>query len=174
MKGFMSSAGWRYFAAVRNGVVALVACAVAAWTSPGADGTFGNEAVTLRFDGAGRIASLRENATGRELTGFAECCVALFVLGLCQGVYEAAHYPAMFDCVSPRYRSVTTGLTGCMAFMLGSFSPLIIGWMSEHMSLRTGLASIGVFYLAGALLLVPAQLWFFKRDWIGNSKEETR
>lgn len=107
-------------------------------------------------------------------TGFAECCAALFALGLCQGVYEAAHYPAMFDCVAPRYRSVTTGLTGCMAFLLGSLSPLVIGWMSEHLSLRTGLASIGFFYLAGALLVVPAQLWFFKRDWIGNTKEETR
>ena len=101
---------------------------------------------------------------------FAECCVALFVLGLSQGVYEAAHYPAMFDCIAPRYRSVTTGLTGCMAFMMGSTSPVVIGWMSDHLSMRTGIMSIGVFYLLGALILVPAQVWFFKKDWVGNEK----
>ena len=105
-----------------------------------------------------------------KATSLFECCVALFALGLAQGVYESAHYPAMFDCIAPRYRSVTTGLTGCMAFLMGSFSPIIIGWMSEHMSMRLGLMSIGVFYLAGAIILVPAQIWFFKKDWIGNEK----
>jgi len=105
-----------------------------------------------------------------KATGLAECCVALFVLGLAQGVYEAAHYPAMFDCIAPRYRSVTTGLTGCMAFLMGSLSPIIIGWMSEHMSMRLGLMSIGAFYLMGAVILLPAQIWFFRKDWIGNEK----
>ncbi len=105
-----------------------------------------------------------------KATSLAECCVALFVLGLTQGVYEAAHYPAMFDCIAPRYRSVTTGLTGCMAFLMGSLSPIIIGWMSEHLSMRLGLMSIGGFYLMGAAILLPAQLWFFKKDWIGNEK----
>ena len=101
---------------------------------------------------------------------FVECCVALFVLGLALGVYEAAHYPAMFDCIAPRYRSVTTGLTGCLAFLIGSSSPVVIGWMSERMSMRTGLMSTGAFFLAGALILVPAQIWFFKKDWLGNEK----
>ena len=105
-----------------------------------------------------------------KATSLTECCVALFVLGLTQGVYEAAHYPAMFDCIAPRYRSVTTGLTGCMAFLMGSFSPIVIGWMSEHMSMRLGLMSIGAFYLMGAVILLPAQIWFFRKDWIGDEK----
>jgi len=99
---------------------------------------------------------------------FAECCAALFALGLAQGVYEAAHYPAMFDCIAPRYRSVTTGLTGCMAFLMGSLSPVVIGWMSDRMSMRAGIMSLGAFYLMGALLLVPAQIWFFKKDKVEN------
>ena len=99
---------------------------------------------------------------------FSECCTALFILGLAMGVYEAAHYPAMFDCIAPRYRSVTTGLTGCMAFLIGSLSPTMIGWMSERMSMRTGIMSLGAFYLLGALILMPAQLWFFKKDRIVN------
>ena len=101
---------------------------------------------------------------------FAECCAALFILGLAIGVYEAAHYPAMFDCIAPRYRSVTTGLTGCMAFVIGSVSPVIVGWMSEHLSMRAGIMSLGAFFFVGALILVPAQIWFFKRDWVGNEK----
>ena len=96
--------------------------------------------------------------------GFGICCVALSVLGLTVGVYDAAHYPAMFDCIAPRYRSAATGITGCMAFLMGSLAPLVLGWMSDRMSMRTGIASLGAFYLVGAIVLLPAMIWFFRRD----------
>ena len=95
---------------------------------------------------------------------FESCCVALSVLGLTMGVYEAAHYPAMFDCIEPRYRSAATGITGCMAFLMGSLAPVVLGWMSDNMSMRAGIASLGAFYLVGAIVLIPAIIWFFKRD----------
>ena len=95
---------------------------------------------------------------------FGSCCMALSVLGLTVGVYDAAHYPAMFDCIAPRYRSAATGITGCMAFLMGSLAPVVLGWMSDRMSMRTGIASLGAFYLVGAVVLLPAMLWFFKRD----------
>ena len=103
-------------------------------------------------------------------TGFIECCVALAVLGLTIGVYEAAHYPAMFDCVAPRFRSAVTGMTGAYAFAFGSLGPVVLGWMSEHLSMRIGLASLSVFFLAGALVLVPALLWTFKHDYVPEER----
>ena len=109
-----------------------------------------------------------------RVTGLAECCTALFVLGLTLGVYEAAHYPAMFDCIAPRYRSATTGLTGCMAFLFGSLAPLVMGWMNDHMSMRSGLMSLAFFYVAGALVLAPAIFVYFKRDYIPQGSEELK
>lgn len=97
---------------------------------------------------------------------FVGCCLSLAFLGVTMGVYDAAHYPAMFDCIAPRYRSATTGLTGCWAFVFGSAAPAVLGWMSEHFSLRTGFLSLSAFYLAGALVLLPAMLWFFRKDYI--------
>ena len=105
-------------------------------------------------------------------TGFAECCAALAVLGLTVGVYEAAHYPAMFDCIAPRYRSAATGMTGAYAFVFGSLGPVVLGWMSEHLSMRTGLMSLSLFFLAGAVVLLPAILWFFRRDYISEGAPE--
>ena len=99
-------------------------------------------------------------------TTFAGCCAALFALGLTVGVYEAAHYPAMFDCVPARYRSATTGLTGCYAFVFGSFAPAVLGWMGGTFSMRTAFASLGAFYLLGAAILVPAIVRYFKADYI--------
>jgi len=36
--------------------------------------------------------------------------------------------------------------------------------------MRTGIMSLGAFYLLGALILMPAQLWFFKKDRIVNEE----
>ena len=100
--------------------------------------------------------------------GLVECCAALGTLGFTFGVYEAAHYPAMFDCIAPRYRSAATGMTGAYAFVFGSAGPVVLGWMSEHLSMRTGLMSLSVFFLAGALVLLPALFVFFRRDYVGE------
>ena len=99
-------------------------------------------------------------------TTFAGCCASLFLFGLTLGVYDASHYPAMFDCVTPRYRSATTGLTGCYAFLFGSFAPTVLGWIGETFSMRGAFASLGVFYVLGAVTLAPAVVRFFKRDYI--------
>ena len=96
----------------------------------------------------------------------AAAVAALAVLGLTIGVYEAAHYPAMFDCIEPRYRSAATGLTGCMAFLMGSLAPAVLGWMNGHMSMRAGFASLSAFYLTGALTLLPAIAKYFRKDCI--------
>lgn len=102
------------------------------------------------------------------------CCVALTVLGATIGVYEAAHYPAMFDCIAPRYRSAATGLTGCLAFLIGSLAPTVLGWMNDHLSMRIGFASLGCFYLTGALVLLPAMIWLFKRDYIEDGGTQSQ
>lgn len=96
------------------------------------------------------------------------CCLWLFVLGLTCGVYEAGHYPSMFDCIAPRYRSVATGLTGCLAFALGSLAPAALGWIHDAFSLRLGLATLSVFFLLGALILLPARLFTFKKDLVSQ------
>ena len=100
---------------------------------------------------------------------FPSCCAALASLGVTVGIYEAAHYPAMFDCIAPRYRSAATGLTGCMAFLMGSFAPAVLGWMNDHLSMRTGFASLGLFYLVGAIMLVPAIFRYFAGDYVRES-----
>lgn len=101
----------------------------------------------------------------RSLTG---CCVALAVHGLMIGVYEAAHYPAMFDCIAPRYRSAATGLTGCLAFVMGSVAPMVMGMISDRCggSMRASIVSLSGFYLLGVLVLLPAIFRTFKHDYI--------
>lgn len=102
---------------------------------------------------------------------FVSCCAALMTLGLTFGVYEAANYPAMFDCIEPRYRSAATGITGCLAFLLASPGPAVLGWMGEHFSVRAGFSSLCGFYILAAVILVVALVFFFDRDRVTVSQE---
>lgn len=98
-------------------------------------------------------------------TDFTSCCAALATLGVTIGIYEAANYPALFDCIAPRYRGSVTGLTGCWAFAFGSLAPVALGWMNETLSMRASLASLSLFYLIGALILLPAIFKYFNNDY---------
>jgi len=130
----------------------------------------GRPRIRLDVSVAGFLLCIAPVVWVAKAESFASCCAALGVLGCAIGVYEAAHYPAMFDCIAPRYRSAATGVTGCMAFLMGSLAPAVLGWMNVHMSMRAGIMSLAAFFLAGAVVLVPAQIWFFRKDWIGNEK----
>jgi len=131
---------------------------------------FGSRCPTARLDVSilGFLLCVVPMVFVARATTLVECCTWLTVLGIADGVYEAAHYPAMFDCIAPRYRSAATGLTGCLAFVMGSFAPVVMGWMNEAFSIRTAMASLGGFFLLGALVLVPARIWFFRRDYVGK------
>ena len=122
--------------------------------------------IRLEVSALGFVLSALPIVWVARTTDFTLCCVALVALGPANGVYEAAHYPAMFDCIAPRYRSATTGLTGCWAFVFGSAAPAVLGWMSERFSLRTGFLSLSVFFLAGAIVLIPAMVRYFRQDYI--------
>ena len=53
-----------------------------------------------------------------------------------------------------------------LPFLMGSLAPVVLGWLSDHLSMRADIASPGAFYLVGALVLLPAMVWFFKIDMV--------
>ncbi|MBQ6915336.1 MAG: hypothetical protein IJQ65_06405, partial [Kiritimatiellae bacterium] len=124
----------------------------------------GRPRIRLEVSALGFLLCIAPMIWVSQAQSFGSCCAALGTLGLAIGVYDAAHYPAMFDCIAPRYRSAATGITGCMAFVMGSFAPAVLGWMGDVMSMRAAFASLGAFYLAGAAVLLPALIWFFEKD----------
>ena len=124
----------------------------------------GRPRIRLEVSALGFLLCIAPMIWVSQAQSFGSCCAALGTLGLAIGVYDAAHYPAMFDCIAPRYRSAATGITGCMAFVMGSFAPAVLGWMGDMMSMRAAFASLGAFSLAGAAVLLPALIWFFEKD----------
>lgn len=92
--------------------------------------------------------------------------IALAIFGLFRGIYDSNLFAAMFDVVEPKYRTTATGLMLSLAFIIGSFSPVILAKYAETLggNYAPGLSSLAYVYTASSLLVLAAILFFYKRD----------
>lgn len=97
---------------------------------------------------------------------FVLCCAAMFGFGVFRGIYDSNFMASFFDVVNPRYHASGVGMMMCIAFLFGSLSSTVLPWIAksfgERMSLS--LASLAVFYLVGACVILAARLKFLARD----------
>ena len=92
------------------------------------------------------------------------CFVGLLFFGLCRGIYDSNLFASLFDVVAPRYRASASGLMLCFAFIIGSTSPVVLGWIRDNFGMSYGIASLSAFYIAGGLIILCARNFFFARD----------
>ena len=94
---------------------------------------------------------------------FAVCCAAMLGFGLFRGVYDSNFMASFFDVVNPRYHASGVGIMMCIAFLFGSLSSTVLPWIQNALGPSDGLASLGGFYLLGALTLLVARIRFLGR-----------
>ena len=95
------------------------------------------------------------------------CFVALFLFGLFRGIYDSNMFAALFDVVAPRYRASASGIMLCFGFIIGSTAPAVLGFMRDEFGISTAITSLAAFYFLGAIIILIAQCFFFKRDYEG-------
>jgi MFS family permease len=97
--------------------------------------------------------------------------VALAGFGFFRGLYDSNLFAALFDVIPPRYRSSATGLMLACAFTVGATSPVLLGYVKQHINLSIGLASLAFVYLLGAVLIFVATKTCFAKDYVHESGE---
>lgn len=96
---------------------------------------------------------------------FVACCVAMGIFGIFRGVYDSNFVASFLDVVNPRYHASGVGMMMCAAFLFGSLSSTVLPFIQGALGKSTGLASLGAFYLTGALVLLFARFAFLKKDY---------
>ena len=92
------------------------------------------------------------------------CCVGMFLFGVFRGVYDSNLLASLFDVIKPRYHATAAGVMLCCGFVFGSTSSAVLAWMQEHFGAQAGFTSLAGFYLAGAVVIGVARIFFLKRD----------
>ena len=108
------------------------------------------------------------------LMGMGESPLAIYIgmggFGFFRGIFEANTYATLYDVIEPRLRSSASGVMICFAYLVGAFSPWIIGEIKPHLGLSVALASLSIAYVIGAIAVLIALLWFFKHDYLDESQ----
>ena len=98
---------------------------------------------------------------------FVSAVAATMAYGVFRGLYETNTHASIFDVVHPAHRSSAVGLLNMIAFLMGSLSPLMIGALSDRLGMKgfeIGFGILGGSYLVGAIAMLSALLFTFKRD----------
>ena len=99
------------------------------------------------------------------------CYLGLAIFGFFRGIYDSNIFAALFDVIDPRFRASSTGLMISFAFIVGALSPVILGWVKTVAGLDMGFASLGYFYLFGALCIFASLKFSFNKDFVPDSIE---
>ncbi len=91
--------------------------------------------------------------------------IALTAWGVFKGIYDSNLWAALFDVVRPEMRGSIAGLMNMIGWLGGGGSaPIVIGVVSLRYGLGTSIALASSVYVAAAVLLLIAILWFARRD----------
>ena len=90
--------------------------------------------------------------------------IALFLFGIFRGIYDSNIFASLYEVVRPEMRSSSSGLMLMCAFLVGAFSPLILGLLKPTLGMTKGLSYLSVCYVLGALLIALAVRRYFKND----------
>ena len=90
------------------------------------------------------------------------CGVAMALFGVFRGVYDSNLMASLFDLIPPKYHASAAGLMLSCAFVFGSTSPVVLGFVKDAFSSSAALASLAAFYLAGAAVIAVARRLSFK------------
>ena len=91
--------------------------------------------------------------------------------GVCRGFFEVNTHATLFDVVPARYRSTSVGIFTVFAFLFGGLSGVLMGKLSESHGVHgfeIGFALMGGTYVVGALFMLFAFLFTFRRDRISE------
>lgn len=91
---------------------------------------------------------------------------ALFLFGVCRGVYDSNIFASLYEVVAPEIKSSASGLMLMCAFLIGAFSPLILGALKPTLGLSSGLSLLWIVYTLGAGAIFTSVFFFFKKDYV--------
>ena len=85
------------------------------------------------------------------------CGIAMAIFGVFRGVYDSNLMASLFDIIPQKYHASGAGLMLSCAFVFGSTSPVVLGFVKDSFSSTAALASLAAFYLVGAVVIAIAR-----------------
>lgn len=91
--------------------------------------------------------------------------VAMLGYGFFKGMYDSNFYTTLYDVIAPRYRSAAASFILMFSFLVGAFSPKLLGSLSTAgYTLAYGLQWMAVVLALSAIPIILASFFTLKKD----------
>ena len=94
------------------------------------------------------------------------CFAVLIGWGIVRGLFQSNTFTSIFDVVPAESRSSAVGFVNVFAYVIGSFAPVLFGFISDRWGVRgfeIGFASLGVLLVAAAAMMAYSYFRLFKK-----------
>ncbi len=85
--------------------------------------------------------------------------------GFARAFFDANTYTVLYDVIPEKYHSSASGVMIMTGFMVGSMSPIILGYMKPKFGLSSGLTMLAAVWTVCGLLLIFTSKYLYKRDY---------
>lgn len=85
--------------------------------------------------------------------------------GFTRAFFDANTYAVLYDVIPIKYRSSSSGAIIFIGFFIGSFSPIILGYLKPRLGLSLGISFLSVVWFLCSIILFIAYKYFFIKDY---------
>ncbi|MEL7589348.1 MAG: MFS transporter [Prolixibacteraceae bacterium] len=85
--------------------------------------------------------------------------------GFARAFFDANTYTVLYDVIPEKYHSSASGVMIMTGFLVGSMSPIILGYMKPLFGLSFGLSMLAAVWAVCGLLLVFTSKYLYKKDY---------
>jgi len=85
--------------------------------------------------------------------------------GFARAFFDANTYTVLYDVVPEKYHSSVSGVMIMTGFLVGSLSPVILGYLKPMFGLSFGISLLAVVWIVCGALLIFTSKYLFKRDY---------
>jgi MFS transporter, Spinster family, sphingosine-1-phosphate transporter len=85
--------------------------------------------------------------------------------GFARAFFDANTYTVLYDVIPEKFQSTVSGIMIMAGFLIGSLSPIIMGYLKPILGLSFGISMLSVVWLLCGVLLLIAYKYYFKKDY---------
>ncbi|NCB09464.1 MAG: MFS transporter, partial [Bacteroidia bacterium] len=85
--------------------------------------------------------------------------------GFARAFFDANTYTVLYDVIPEKYHSSASGIMIMSGFLVGSLSPIVLGYLKPILGLSFGISMLAVVWAVCGVLLIVTAKYFYKKDY---------
>lgn len=124
-----------------------------------------NPASRMMMQGAGLLVAVPFIVMMGNSNVLATIYIGFAGFGFARAFFDANTYTVLYDVIPEKYHSSASGIMIMSGFLVGSLSPIVLGYLKPILGLSFGISVLAVVWAVCGVLLIVTAKYFYKKDY---------